>query len=139
MPLFWVATQLMFLHHFDSSSPAVRNAKHRGEREQSADNSNAPFLYSGDHKTNRNINFFSKKKKNAITRKGIYLSITSSQEFHILKKSFAKLKSILRGSSRFAAILKVTKIIRKCRQVGFCLVHIEDVSGHSTDTNKDIK
>ena len=89
--------------------------------------------------TEISIFFSKKKKKNATTRKGIYLSITSSQEFHILKKSFAKLKSILRGSSIFAAILKVAKIIRKCRQVGFCLVHIEDVSGHSTDTNKCIK
>ena len=124
----------MFLDHFNSSSPAVRNAKHRGEREQSVGNSNAPFLYNGDHKTNRNIKFFSTKK--ATTRKEIYLSLTSSQKFHILKKSFAKLKSILRDNSRFAAILKVAEIIRKCRQVGFFLAHIEDVSGHSTDTNK---
>ena len=134
MPLFWVATYLMFLDHFNSSSPAVRNAKHRGEREQSVGNSNAPFLYNGDHKTNRNIKFLSRKK--ATTRKRIYLRITSSQKFHKLNKSFAKLKSILRDKSRFAAILKVEEIIRKCRQVGFCPVHIEDVSGHSTDTNK---
>lgn len=128
----------MFLHHFDLSSSAVRNANQGGEREQSADNSNAPFLYSEGHKINRNIKFFSKKKKKATTRKGIYLSKTSRQKLHILKKSFAKLKSIFRGNSRFAAILKVAEITRKCRQVGFCLVHIEDVSGHSTDTNKGI-
>ena len=80
--------------------------------------------------------FFQKKK--ATTRKGIYLCKTSRQKLHILKKSFAKLKSIFRGNSKFAAILKVAEITRKCRQVGFCLVHIEDVSGHSTDTNKGI-
>ena len=115
----------MFLHHFDLSSPAVRNANQGGEREQSAGNSNAPFLYN-------------KGQKKATTRKGIYLCKTSRQKLHILKRSFAKLKSIFRGNSKFAAILKVAEITRKCRQVGFCLVHIEDVSGHSTDTNKGI-
>ena len=53
----------MVLHHFDLSSPAVRNANQGGEREQSAGNSNAPFLYNKGHKINRNIKFFSKKKK----------------------------------------------------------------------------